>query len=133
MGKRKGSTVERIRDMQRMQAAHGDDGSAATGSPLPRPKTRADCASVPRPCPYAGCRYNLALDVLKNGSIQWTRGEDWDAPGQPLTSCALDAVASGPVATSEMSEILNLDIKTLRHIEAAARKRLGARLKVLKD
>lgn len=35
-----------------------------------RPKTRADCANVPRPCPWAGCRYHLAVDVRPtNGTL----------------------------------------------------------------
>ena len=36
----------------------------------PRPRTRGECASVPRPCPFTDCRYHLeakaescALDV----------------------------------------------------------------------
>jgi hypothetical protein len=34
-----------------------------------RPRTRADCANVPRPCPIASCRYNLGLHVKPNGTI----------------------------------------------------------------
>jgi hypothetical protein len=36
---------------------------------LKRPVTRADCANVPRPCPFLSCRCNLLADVLEDGSI----------------------------------------------------------------
>lgn len=40
------------------------------------PKTRGDCLSMPRPCPYIGCRHHLAeLGVL-----------------HPDASCALDLI-----------------------------------------
>lgn len=34
-----------------------------------RPKTRADCEGGVRPCPYVGCRFNLLIDVLDDGSF----------------------------------------------------------------
>ena len=34
-----------------------------------RPKTRADCLRVVRPCPWVSCRWNLALDVKPNGNV----------------------------------------------------------------
>jgi hypothetical protein len=34
-----------------------------------RPKTRADCADVPRPCPFVSCRWNLYLDVDNRGVV----------------------------------------------------------------
>lgn len=36
---------------------------------IERPVTRADCANVPRPCPFVGCRANLLVDPLEDGSI----------------------------------------------------------------
>jgi Sigma-70, region 4 len=34
-----------------------------------RPQTRADCARVARPCPFVGCRHNLLVDPLEDGSV----------------------------------------------------------------
>lgn len=43
------------------------DGNERAG-PI-RPRTRGECAGSPRPCPWAGCRYHLLLDLL-GSSIQ---------------------------------------------------------------
>lgn len=37
--------------------------------PVIRPRTVGDCRKGPRPCPYVGCRFNLLIDVLEDGSI----------------------------------------------------------------
>ena len=34
-----------------------------------RPRTRGDCVSGPRPCPWVGCKYHLALDLLTDGGL----------------------------------------------------------------
>lgn len=36
---------------------------------LKRPKTRAECIDGIRPCPWVGCRANLLVDPLEDGSI----------------------------------------------------------------
>lgn len=54
-----------------------------------RPRTRADCANVPRPCPFVGCRHNNYLEVLDGGMIKLNHALDpWDVP--PEKSCSLD-------------------------------------------
>src|SRR3954470_15585872 len=36
-----------------------------------RPKTRADCVNMERPCPYVSCKYNLYVDVNpRTGSVK---------------------------------------------------------------
>jgi hypothetical protein len=37
--------------------------------PVIRPRTVGDCRNGPRPCPHVGCRFNLLIDVLEDGSI----------------------------------------------------------------
>lgn len=32
---------------------------------IPRPRTRGDCLTMPRPCPWVGCRHHLLLDVAR--------------------------------------------------------------------
>jgi|TARA_Y100000310_G_scaffold339135_1_gene430872 hypothetical protein len=61
-----------------------------------KPCTRADCASVPRPCPYVSCQHHLYLDVSKYGSIlhNFPDLEPWDMPARE--SCALDVVEDNP-------------------------------------
>ena len=52
-----------------------------------RPRTRADCANIPRPCPFVGCRYHLYLDVMKRGLVfNFPDREVWELEH----SCALD-------------------------------------------
>ena len=34
-----------------------------------RPRTRGDCVDGERPCPWLSCRYHLAVDVQRSGSI----------------------------------------------------------------
>lgn len=89
-----------------------------------RPKTRADCAQVPRPCPYYGCRYHLGCDVSRVGTLKvWVIEE-----GQP--SCALDEADDGPCDFDALGRAFHrspgraamLLRKALRHLEIEVRK-----------
>ena len=56
-----------------------------------RPKTRAECGGVQRPCVFVGCKYNLYLDVNpRTGAIK-VNFPDIE-PCEMKESCA-DAVA----------------------------------------
>lgn len=57
-----------------------------------RPKVRADCDHVPRPCPFVGCRFNVFLEVARSGgvSLTWPHLAPWEVP--PSISCVLDVV-----------------------------------------
>ena len=68
-----------------------------------RPRTRADCAHVPRPCPYVGCRYHLYLDVTGIGSL--TVNYDCE-PWELRDSCALDLAEQGGRKLEEIGELL---------------------------
>lgn len=59
---------------------------------MDRPRKRVDCKGGARPCPYVGCRYNLYLDIKRNGSIKlnFPRLEVWNMP----ETCALDVADS---------------------------------------
>lgn len=54
--------------------------------PLVRPKTRGECADVPRPCPFVSCRYHLYLDIVRGQVIPSTDKE----PDEMEHSCSLD-------------------------------------------
>lgn len=56
----------------------------------PRPATRGECASTPRPCPYVGCRYHLFLEPTPAGSLRLPFGEDVEALETMDETCALD-------------------------------------------
>lgn len=55
-----------------------------------RPRTRRDCADVPRPCPFVGCRYHLWLDEAgEDGELRHHNCDPFDLE----ESCALDVAA----------------------------------------
>jgi hypothetical protein len=95
-------------------------------SELPtRPKTRADCARVPRPCPYVSCRHNLFLDVeKKNITLNFEEPEDM----HPLGSCALDVAEQGGLTSQEIATLMSLDLsKEVKLEDKAIRKLRGYR------
>src|ERR1019366_2346037 len=46
-----------------------EEGGGGEGSGE-RPKTRGDCVDGPRPCPWAGCRQHLYLEVNPTGNMK---------------------------------------------------------------
>lgn len=101
------------------------DGSASDA----RPRTRGDCAGIPRPCPYVSCRFNLALDVTANGGIKVNFPivvdgmvePDWD--NMPA-SCALDVADEGPRTLSRVGELMNLTRERVRQVKDMCNARL---------
>jgi hypothetical protein len=82
-----------------------------------RPKTRADCADVPRPCPFVACRYNLFLDVDERGVVTIPRSDV--PPEEREQSCALDVVEKNPdgIEAGEVAELLGLSRELVGRIE----------------
>lgn len=97
-----------------------------------RPKTRGDCldggSNAARPCPYAGCRYHLALYVSHTGAITVPFG-DGDV-ARLRQSCALDVVDAHPngATLDEVGLVLNVSRERVRQIEAAAQRKLAKRM-----
>lgn len=84
-----------------------------------RPCTRGDCADVPRPCPYVGCKYNLFLDVSrKTGAIK-LNFPDLE-PSDMVESCALDVADGGEHTLEHVAGITNLTRERVRQIEVKA-------------
>lgn len=84
----------------------------------PRPKTREDCANVPRPCPYVSCKHHLYLDVSRRtGAIKlnFPDLEVWEMP--PSASCSLDIADRKGATLEQVGEILNLTRERVRQIE----------------
>ncbi len=80
----------------------------------PRPKLRAECASLPRPCPFPECHHHLAPD---------SRGEPF------VYSCALDAADDGAHTIDEVAEILGATREEIRDVEIAALRKLRTTLR----
>lgn len=84
-----------------------------------KPKTRADCLSMGRPCPFVSCRYHLYLDVNpKTGSIKlnFPNIEVWEME----ESCALDIAERGGITLEEVGAIMNLTRERVRQLEESA-------------
>lgn len=79
-----------------------------------RPKTRADCKLVPRPCPFVGCRHNLTIDVTPNGSIRWRQPDNWQASFDGRDNCALDVAARGPHKLEEIALLVGVTRERVR-------------------
>lgn len=90
-----------------------------------RPKTRAECAEGPRPCPHVSCRHHLFLDVSpRTGAIKlnFPDLEVWEL----AVSCALDVADAGAVTLEDVGAILNLTRERIRQLELKALDRLEA-------
>jgi len=83
-----------------------------------KPKTRADCTMVERPCPYVLCRYHLYLDIGRSGNLKfnfpglevWEMGE----------SCVLDVADRGGATFDDVGAAMNLVRERIHQIECEA-------------
>jgi hypothetical protein len=90
-----------------------------------KPRTRADCIDMERPCPYVSCKYHLYLDVHPiRGSIKlnFTDIEVWEM----TETCALDIADRGGITLEEVGEIMNLTRERVRQVETAGLAKLAA-------
>ena len=81
-----------------------------------RPRTRAECAGVQRPCPYVSCRHSLYLDVNpQTGAIKlnFPHLEVWEM----AETCSLDVADRGGITLEEVGAILNLTRERIRQVE----------------
>ena len=85
---------------------------------IPRPITRADCANVPRPCPFVSCKFHLYLDTRETGSVK-LNFPDLE-PGDLEQSCALDIADEGPQGLEVVARALNVTYEGARQTEERA-------------
>jgi hypothetical protein len=81
-----------------------------------RPRTRAECRDMPRPCPYVSCKHHLYLDINPHtGSIKinFPDLEPWEL----AHTCALDLADEGARTLEEIGEITNLTRERVRQLE----------------
>ncbi|MCS6902287.1 MAG: sigma factor-like helix-turn-helix DNA-binding protein [Myxococcales bacterium] len=85
----------------------------------PKPRTRAECAEGPRPCPYVSCKYHLYLDVQpRTGAIK-LNFPDIEVE-EMQESCALDVADRGGTTLEEVGAIMNLTRERIRQLEVRA-------------
>lgn len=90
-----------------------------------KPQRRADCASIPRPCPYVSCKHHLYLDVsARTGAIKlnFPDLEVWEMS----ESCALDVADRGGTTLEDVGAIMNLTRERIRQVEVRALAKLEA-------
>jgi hypothetical protein len=81
-----------------------------------KPRTRAECVDMERPCPYVSCKYHLYIDVHPvRGSIKvnFTDMDVWEM----TETCALDIADRGGITLEEVGEIMNLTRERIRQVE----------------
>ncbi len=81
-----------------------------------RPRSRAACASGPRPCMFVSCKHHLYLDVNpETGSIKlnFPDKEVWEL----AETCALDVADRGGITLEEVGGIMNLTRERIRQVE----------------
>ena len=84
-----------------------------------RPRTRADCERVPRPCPFLACVHHLYLDVNpETGSIKFNfpDREAWELE----ETCALDVADRGGVTLETVGALLHITREGVRQMETRA-------------
>lgn len=94
----------------------------------PRPATRAGCAEVQRPCPYAGCRHHLLLDVTQWGSLRFRDADTTDPLDlDPAWSCSLDvAEREQGMSLDQIAHVFGITRERARQLEANALGKLRA-------
>lgn len=85
---------------------------------LPRPMSREQCRGSVRPCPWVSCRYNLYLDVRRDGIIK-LNFPDRD-PDEMTTSCSLDLAEDGPRTLDQVAVLMGMSRERARQIEEHA-------------
>ena len=102
------------------------DVGPASGAHAARPSCRAECRTLPRPCPFVSCRYHLGVDVTDTGSLK-INFPDRSTSDLPST-CALDVAERGGQSLEEVGSLLNITRERARQIEVAALRKIWAAL-----
>jgi len=90
---------------------------------VPRPKIRKDCESSERPCPWAGCRYNLLLDVNRNGSLHIATRDGLEFMQE---SCVLDVAERGGQTLEQIAQFLCVSRERVRQLSDSALARFSS-------
>jgi len=93
-----------------------------------KPRNRADCERIPRPCPFVSCRYHLYCDINQKGSLKlnFPDLEPWDL----IVSCALDVADLGGCTLQEIGDVLNITRERVRQVQDMAMKKLNRKYRI---
>ena len=91
-----------------------------------RPRTRGECRSMPRPCPFVSCRHHLYLEASER-SIK-VAFPDLE-PDELVESCSLDVADRGEHTLEEVGELVNVTREHVRQICDQATPRLAIGLR----
>ena len=83
---------------------------------IDRPKLRAECQNMERPCPFVSCEHHLYLDVNpESGAIKlnFPHLEVWEM----AETCSLDVADRGGITLEDVGAILNLTRERIRQVE----------------
>jgi hypothetical protein len=130
-GRRRSKTMSRkeiARDLRRQRALGQVDPELQeiiAEVEATRPRSRAECASGPRPCMFVSCKHHLYLDVNPStGSIKlnFPDKEIWELD----ETCALDVADRGGITLEEVGSIMNLTRERIRQVETRGLLKLRA-------
>jgi len=121
-GKRRSKTIARKQMLRERKYLQPDEEMMQLAQ-AKRPRTRADCLKMGRPCLFVSCKHHLYLDVNpQTGSIKlnFPDREVWELK----ETCALDVAERGGLTLEEVGEILNLTRERVRQLEAGGLKKI---------
>jgi hypothetical protein len=125
-GKRRGRTRARTISIRRLSKSELNRGRLLyPETEYWKPRTRAECKDMERPCPFVSCKYHLYIDVHPvRGSIKlnFPDVEVWEM----TETCALDVADRGGITLEEVGEIMNLTRERVRQVETAGLAKLEA-------
>lgn len=133
-----------IRNARNGQSCHNETNVNSNVIRLPvlkRPVTRGECADVPRPCPFATCRFHLERDDaigerryrgIHHAEAMQRRREDG-----VTESCALDyadhlADTRSTASEEDVARLLGITKQGVQKIERKAMKKLALRARRLR-
>lgn len=92
---------------------------------LNKPRSRTECANVPRPCPFVSCRYNLYLDVRNDGVLRVNFPDR--EPDEMTASCTLDLAVDGPRTLDAIAALMGMSKERARQLEASGLREVASR------
>lgn len=113
------------RELERLAAKERREGVKPLDAAHGRPKTRGECVSMPRPCPYVGCRYHLFLHVTQRGGLQFPFGDDVSELERMPATCTLDVADQGYISREALAKIFNVSQQALVPLGHSALARIG--------
>lgn len=89
---------------------------------LQRPRTRAECADQPRPCPWVSCEHHLYGSIDKRG--HYVIAQPWLEPHELEHSCAIDVAENEEINQEEAALICGMHRSDLARLEARVARKL---------